>query len=38
MSEPSTSQWNVANAQEEEEDHDMNALLDEIANGLFNRS
>ena len=38
MVELSTFQSNVPNAQEEEEDQNMNAFRDEIANGLFNRS
>jgi hypothetical protein len=37
MAEPSSSQRNVSNAQdEEEEDQNMNAFRDKIVNGLFN--
>jgi hypothetical protein len=38
MAQPSTSQQYVQNTHAGEEDRDMNAFRDEIANGLFNRS
>jgi hypothetical protein len=38
MAEPSNSQQRASNTKVGDEDNDMNAFRDEIANGLYNRS